>query len=58
MIIVMEYAAGGTLFDLIESRRREGKHLEEDELAHLFAQGNISLTALRETFKYLNLYLD
>ena len=38
MIIVMEYAAGGTLFDLIETRRREGKHLEEEELAHLFAQ--------------------
>ena len=41
MIIVMEYAAGGTLFDLIETRKKEGKHLEEDELAHLFAQGNI-----------------
>ena len=43
MIIVMEYAAGGTLFDLIETRRREGKHLEEEELAHLFAQERICI---------------
>ena len=43
MIIVMEYAAGGTLFDLIESRKREGKHLEEDELAHLFAQERVTV---------------
>ena len=38
MVIVMEYAAGGTLYDLLETRRREGQHLEEEELAHLFAQ--------------------
>ena len=39
MIIVMEFAAGGTLFDLLETRRKEARHLEEAELAHLFAQG-------------------
>ena len=38
MMIVMEYAAGGTLYDYLETRRREGKHLEEEEIAHLFAQ--------------------
>ena len=43
MMIVMEFAAGGTLFDLIEMRRKEGTHLEEDELAHLFAQIVLSM---------------
>lgn len=43
MIIVMEYAAGGTLFDLIEARRKEARYLEEDELAHLFAQIVLSM---------------
>ena len=43
MMIVMEFAAGGTLFDLIETRRKEGRHLEEDELAHLFAQIVLSI---------------
>ena len=38
MMIVMEFAAGGTLFDLLEMRRKEGKYLEEAELVHLFAQ--------------------
>ena len=49
----MEYAAGGTLFDLVDSKARAGQHLEEEEVtgkltgydiksflqvAHLFAQ--------------------
>ena len=52
MIIVMEYAAGGTLFDLIETRKREGKHLEEEELAHLFAQGNIE--NVKQSLSFIN----
>ena len=43
MIIVMEFAAGGTLFDLLETRRKEARHLEEAELAHLFAQGGTNI---------------
>ena len=43
MMIVMEFAAGGTLFDLLEMRRREGKYLEEAELVHLFAQIVLSM---------------
>ena len=43
MMIVMEYAAGGTLYDLLESRKREGRHLEEEELAHIFAQIVLSM---------------
>ncbi|CAM6055151.1 unnamed protein product, partial [Sphagnum tenellum] len=35
MMIVMEYAGGGTLYDFIESRT---DFVEEDEIAHLFAQ--------------------
>ena len=38
MMIVMEYAAGGTLYDLIEQKSNEGKYMDEDEIAHLFAQ--------------------
>ena len=49
----MEYAAGGTLFDLVDSKAKAGQHLEEEEVtgkltgygfksflqvAHLFAQ--------------------
>ena len=50
----MEYAAGGTLYDLVDSKAKSGKHLEEEEVrgyikmflvstvlfqvAHLFAQ--------------------
>ena len=52
MIIVMEYAAGGTLFDLIETQKREGKHLEEEELAHLFAQGNIE--NVKQSLSFIN----
>ena len=37
-MIVMEYAAGGTLYDLIEQKSNEGKYMDEDEIAHLFAQ--------------------
>ena len=43
MMIVMEFAAGGTLFDMIELRRKEERYLEEDEVAHLFAQIVLSL---------------
>ena len=43
MMIVMEFAAGGTLFDLLEMRRKEGKYLEEAELLHLFAQIVLSM---------------
>jgi len=38
MVIAMEYAAGGTLFDLVDSKAKSGQHLEEEEVAHLFAQ--------------------
>jgi serine/threonine protein kinase len=39
MMIVMEYAAGGTLFDLLEKKAYDGKFLdEEEEIAYLFAQ--------------------
>ena len=39
MMIVMEYAAGGTLHDLIEKARDEEGYLQEDEeIAFLFAQ--------------------
>ena len=38
MVIVMEYAAGGTLYDLLDTKARAGQHLEEEEVAHLFAQ--------------------
>ena len=49
MIIVMEFAAGGTLFDLLETRRKEARHLEEAELAHLFAQGGTNIEHLKQT---------
>ena len=35
IMIVIEHAA---LYDLLETRKREGRHLEEEELANLFAQ--------------------
>jgi len=38
MVIAMEYAAGGTLYDLVDSKAKSGRHLEEEEVAHLFAQ--------------------
>lgn len=39
MMIVMEYAAGGSLNDLIQLRANEGIYLEEEEeIAFLFAQ--------------------
>ena len=39
MMIVMEYAAGGSLDDLIQARANEGLYLdEEEEIAFLFAQ--------------------
>lgn len=38
MMIVMEYAAGGTLYDYLENKLNEGVYLEEGEIAHLFAQ--------------------
>ena len=28
----MEYAAGGTLFDLVDSKAKAGQHLEEEEV--------------------------
>jgi len=37
-VIAMEYAAGGTLYDLVDSKAKSGRHLEEEEVAHLFAQ--------------------
>ena len=53
-VIAMEYAAGGTLYDLVDSKAKSGQHLEEEEVggynkifflatvlfqvAHLFAQ--------------------
>ena len=43
MMIVMEFAAGGTLFDLVEMRRKEGKYLDEAELVHLFGQIVLSM---------------
>ena len=49
MIIVMEFAAGGTLFDLLETRRKEARHLEEAELAHLFAQAETNIEHLKQT---------
>lgn len=38
MMIVMEYAAGGTLFEYIEEKASEEIFFEEAEIAHLFAQ--------------------
>jgi len=39
MMIVMEFAAGGTLHDLIQSRAKEAIYFEEEEeIAFLFAQ--------------------
>ena len=38
MMIAMEFAAGGTLYDMLEARAQERKLLEEEEVAHLFAQ--------------------
>ena len=41
-MIVMEYAAGGTLADLVKAKAAEDegqpKGFEEEEIAHLFAQ--------------------
>ena len=31
-VIAMEYAAGGTLFDLVDSKAKSGQHLEEEEV--------------------------
>ena len=38
MMIVMEYAAGGSLHDLILSRQPNDSFFEENEIAFLFAQ--------------------
>ncbi|XP_059098247.1 serine/threonine-protein kinase Nek8-like isoform X1 [Tigriopus californicus] len=38
MMIVMEFAAGGTLHDLIEKQANAEEYMEEAEIAHLFAQ--------------------
>ena len=38
MMIVMEYAAGGTLYEYLESQLNQGKYLDEEEIGHLFAQ--------------------
>ena len=32
-VIAMEYAAGGTLFDLVDSKAKSGQHLEEEEVS-------------------------
>ena len=31
-VIAMEYAAGGTLYDLVDSKAKSGRHLEEEEV--------------------------
>lgn len=38
MMIVMEYAAGGTLFEFIQAKVRSKTLMDEDEVAFLFAQ--------------------
>ena len=38
VVIVMDYDAGGTLCDLLEKRKRERRHLEEEELPNIYAQ--------------------
>ena len=34
-VIAMEYAAGGTLFDLVDSKAKAGQHLEEEEVREI-----------------------
>ena len=38
MMIVMEYASGGTLYDYLESKVKSGESLSEMEIQILFAQ--------------------
>ncbi len=38
MAIVMEYAAGGNLFEYLEERAEKGSFLSEEEIGHLFGQ--------------------
>eukprot|EP00095_Tigriopus_kingsejongensis_P009765 snap_masked-scaffold422_size175911-processed-gene-0.19 protein:Tk09765 transcript:snap_masked-scaffold422_size175911-processed-gene-0.19-mRNA-1 annotation:"hypothetical protein BRAFLDRAFT_205444" len=38
MMIVMDFAAGGTLHDLIQNHASQEQYLEESEIVHLFAQ--------------------
>ena len=52
MMIVMEYAAGGTLHDYLESKATsfsgELEYLDEAEIAHLFAQIVLPLNLVHE----------
>ena len=54
MMIVMEYAAGGTLHDYLESKANssfgggEVDYMDEAEIAHLFAQIVLPLNLVHE----------
>lgn len=65
MMIVMEYAAGGTLYDLLESRASEATYLDEkEEIAFLFAQIVLSMqlihsrNILHRDLKSQNIFLS
>ena len=65
MMIVMEYAAGGTLYDLLESKAAQSAYLDEDqEIAFLFAQIVLSMhlihsrNILHRDLKSQNIFLS
>jgi serine/threonine protein kinase len=56
--ILMEYAAGGTLGDLIEAAQREGKHFSPDDLVTMFRQLIAGMAAINSTLIHRDIKPD